>query len=202
MKSLAVKLIEQGRLDEAIKCYEHAEILEEIDRVKLLKENATDKEDYELAIQYKDLLTNLDHQLCTSKELEKWIKPFKNTNFKDLENSVIKEFGEDSGIEFHEKFHMKEITCSLDIHDTKQIFVNAQAYFIISQKLVNNIEIFSQQSDLILDKIFEDLGVGKDILLRLKYKLPELTNDIEFQTYSRAIIEVFSIAERMEHIFK
>ncbi|CAG9330334.1 unnamed protein product [Blepharisma stoltei] len=197
LKKLSVSLLSQGRLDEALKCRKHSETLKEIERIKEIKSMAAEREDYDTAIQYRNILIQLEKELSSPDEIENWIKDKKELTLKELEEKVTVSYGSEAGREFAEKFVYPEVKTSLDIENIKEIFLKAQFYCEIKKILSNQSAAFLSQSQLVLQKISEELKRAVIILNKLKPSITTLDKDEDLKTYLKGLSEVYQIYERL-----
>ena len=200
LDKLASGLVENGRLSQSLKCKKHAETVGEIMRIKEIKRIAADREDYDTAIQYRNLLVQLEKQLCSADEIEEWLKEYKDTTLADLENYVKQNLGEEVAAKFKEKFVLPEIKKSSDIETAQNIMASAQQFIMVKTILKDQISTFSSQCQIILQKISEELSKAITILFKLKPHFPELIEDNELKTYMKALPEVYNIGKKLSKI--
>ena len=197
---LAKKLVENGRLIQALRCKKHTETVGEMVRIKEIKRIAAEREDYDTAIQYRNLLNTLEKQLCNAEEIQEWLNDYSETTLADLESTVKKTMGPEAALEFHEKFSFPDIEKSSDIEASQSIFSSAQHYIQVKSILKDQSAIFFQQSQQVLQKVNEELSKAITILYKLRPHFSELTEDLDLQTYIKAIPEVYYIGIKLSKI--
>jgi hypothetical protein len=200
LNTLSKDLVTNGRLGQGLKCKKHAETIGEMIRIKEIKRIAAEREDYDTAVQYRNLLAQLEKQLCTAEEIEEWLKDYKETTLYDLEAQVKKSMGDEIALEFKEKFVFPDIKKSSDIEAAQLIMLSAQHYIKVKSVLKDQTSVFFQQTHLILQKINEELSKAITILYKLKPHFPELTEDTELQTYIKALPEIYFIGTKLSKI--
>ena len=200
LNSLASKLAENGRFLQSLRCKKHAETIGEMIRIKEIKRIAAEREDYDTAIQYRNLLSQLEKQLSSANEIEEWLLQYKETTLKDLEDKVKKTMGEATVLEFKEKFVLSEIRTSSDIEAAMGIMASANHYIKVKSILKDQTSIFFSQTSLILQKINGELSKAITILYKLRSHLLELSSDVDLQNYIKAISEVYFIALKLSKI--
>ena len=197
---LSRRLVEKGRLAQGLRCKKHAETVGEMTRIKEIKRLAADREDYDTAVQYRNLLNTLEKQLCSAEEIEEWLKDYSDTTLSDLEASVRQTMGEEAALEFKERFALPEITKSSDIEAAQAVMASAQHYITVKNILKEQTSVFIQQTQQVLQKINEELSKALTILYKLKSRFLELAEDNEFQNYVKAIPEVYFIGIKLSKV--
>lgn len=200
LNKLAKELATNGRLNHSLRCKKHAEIVGEMMRIKEIKRIATERADYDTAIQYRNLLGQLEKQLSNATEIEEWLKDHKETTLIDLENKVRKAMGEEAALEFKDKFVFPDIKKSSDIENAQAIMISAQHYINVKTILKDQVSVFFQQTHQILQKISEELSKAITIFYKLKPHLAVLSEDSELQIYIKALPEVYFISLRLSKV--
>lgn len=195
-------LVDKGRLSQALRCKKHAETLGEIQKIKETKRIATERSDYETAIRYRNIISQLEKQLSTVEEIEDWLKEYKETTLQDLCDQIVQEQGEGMGRVFKSKFIFPEIKKSTDIELAQGVMSQAQQYTSVKHILNEQPGIFQTQSKLILNKINEELCKAMGIIFKIKPLLPTMGKDEDLQVYLKALPEVFFVAERLQKVIQ
>lgn len=195
-------LMEKGRLSQALRCKKHAETLAEIQKIKETKRIATERADYETAIQYRNIISQLEKQLSTVEEIEDWLKDYKETTLQDLFDQIVSEQGAEAGKLFKSKFLFPEIKSSNDVEVAQGVMSLASQFLSVKHILKEQPGVFQSQTKLILNKINEELCRAMSILFKIKPLLSGMDKDEELQVYLKALPEVFFLAERLKKVIQ
>ena len=200
LNELSRRLVEKGRFLQALRCKKHMETVGEMTRIKEIKRFATDREDYDTAIQYRNLLKTLETHLCSSEEIEEWLKDYSDTSLSDLEANLRQTMGEEAALEFRNRFALPEIINPSDIEAAQAVMASAHHYFAVKNILKEQNSVFILQTQQVLQKINKELSKALTILDTLKTHLTELTEDNEFQVYVKAIPDVYFIGLKLSRV--
>lgn len=200
LNTLCKKLVEDGRLEQALKCMKHAETVGEIQRVNEIKRKATDRGDYETAIQYRNLVTKLKEQLSNVEEIEEWLKDYKEQTIQSLFDVILQEMGLDVAASFKEKFVMPSVHKSIDIENAQVVMNNALQFLNLKRMLRANLEQFIVQSKTLLAKVNEEFCRAMSVFFKLKPFWNSVVADEELQVFLKGIMEVYFIAVRIKKV--
>jgi hypothetical protein len=199
LNSLCKKLVDNGRLTQALRCKKHSETVSEIQRIKEVKRIATERGDYETAIQYRNLVAQLEKQLSPVEEIEEWLKEQKDTTLNDLKEQAA-ELGPETLEMFKEKFIWPEIQKSSDIEKAQIVLNNALQFIYLKKILKNQLQSFVSQTKTVLVKVNDELCKAMSVLFKLKPFWKDVGNDEEVLMFMKALPEVFFIAARLKKV--
>jgi len=197
MTNLSYSLYFQGRLHQALLAMQHAEKLNHIQKLKELKAQAAEREDYDSALQYRNTINLVEKELQTVEEVEKWLSEEKGKSLSDIAESLNSE----EQNSFWSKFKLPEVKGSVDIERAIEQVNKAEIYIKVKSLIKTHQSFFVYETFRVLNAVKNELKKSLKILAKLKPFLRRI-EDEELSVYTKGLEQVYLVGARVSEIIK